>query len=262
VAQSPGGWGVGFYQGGEVLLRRRPLDTADEIELHKLCENLNTDLLVGHVRHPTVGNLRTENTHPFRYRQWLFAQTGTLDKFDGLRDRLLAMQPSFLRPNVRGDTDSELMFYLFLSCLHDLGELDESSVPPPQIRTALQNAHEIVVRLCGEQGTPVPTGDTLLTNGDHLIGLHLSGHMAYRVVNKAEAAQQLLAGDRDSHRLSHLGNAHCTVIASQVTEPPGEWQRLPNQCIATLSRTSAPEVRLLTTPEESPVFERAHAETP
>ena len=37
--------------------------------------------MIGHVRAATVGNLRTENTHPFRYRQWLFAHTGTVDGY-------------------------------------------------------------------------------------------------------------------------------------------------------------------------------------
>ena len=52
--------------------------------------DLRADVLVAHVRTPTVGTLRTENTHPFRFRQWLFAQTGTVPEFAAVRDRLVA----------------------------------------------------------------------------------------------------------------------------------------------------------------------------
>ena len=75
---APLGWGLGFYQGGEVLIRRRPIDERQELDVSGLAADVRADLLIGHVRHATVGALRTENTHPFRYRQWLYAQTGTV----------------------------------------------------------------------------------------------------------------------------------------------------------------------------------------
>ncbi|HEX2673841.1 MAG TPA: class II glutamine amidotransferase, partial [Polyangiaceae bacterium] len=110
TAGDPLGWGLGFYQSGEVLLRRRPIDDRDEIDLVEAAGDIRTDVLIGHVRRASVGGLRTENTHPFRYRMWLFAQTGTIFGFERLRERLLASQPEFLRKNVRGETDSELFF--------------------------------------------------------------------------------------------------------------------------------------------------------
>src|SRR4051812_31979533 len=82
------GWGVGFYQGGEILLKRRPIDDREEIKVIDMTRDIRADTLVAHVRLATVGALRTENTHPFRYRQWLFANTGTVESFSTLRGRL------------------------------------------------------------------------------------------------------------------------------------------------------------------------------
>ncbi len=82
------GWGVGFYQGGEVLMRRRPIDDRPTLDMAKAAGDVRADLLVGHARNATVGTLRTENTHPFRYRQWLFAQSGTLPAFHLVPGRL------------------------------------------------------------------------------------------------------------------------------------------------------------------------------
>lgn len=57
----PLGWGVGFYQSGEVLMRRRPIDDRAEIDVAKNCADVRADVMIGHVRMATVGALRTEN---------------------------------------------------------------------------------------------------------------------------------------------------------------------------------------------------------
>src|SRR5207245_8791387 len=108
------GWGVGFYQGGEVLLRKRPTE-GRPVDFIELTRDLRTDVMIGHVRAGSVGGQRVENTHPFRYRQWLFAHNGTLDRFSAMRPRLLESIPDFLRRNIRGETDSEHVFHLFLA---------------------------------------------------------------------------------------------------------------------------------------------------
>ena len=97
----PLGWGVGFYQGGEVLMRRRPSDDRVELLPHDIAGDIRADMLVGHVRSATVGALRPENTHPFRYGEWLFAQTGTVNAFSEVRARLIESIPEFLRPGIR-----------------------------------------------------------------------------------------------------------------------------------------------------------------
>ncbi len=247
VSGDPLGWGLGFYQFGEPLLRRRPLEERKEIELAKVTESLKTDVLIGHARKPTVGNLRTENTHPFRYRQWLFAQTGTLQGFDGLRDKLMDVQPDFLKPNVRGDTDSEPFFYLFLSYLNDQGHLGNGAVFPQHIQSALRAAIARVDALCDDAGVPHHSGDILVTNGEHMLAVHRSGNMGYRVVNDARDVQHYLEDLEDgsrisTHELSNLESVQCCVIASELEKLPDDWQRAPNQSLLLCSRTDGPTI--------------------
>ena len=44
------GWGIGFYQGGEVLLRRRPVDDRPVVDLSIALSDVRTDVAIGHVR--------------------------------------------------------------------------------------------------------------------------------------------------------------------------------------------------------------------
>src|SRR5271165_6957873 len=148
----PLGWGLGFYQAGEVLMRRRPIDERGEIDVAKLASDVRADLVVGHVRLATVGALRTENTHPFRYRQWVFAVTGTVPEFEQVRERLVSSVPDFLRSGIRGDTDAEVLFHVFLSFLHDAGRLNEGRVEAPLLAEALRSSLAVVDGMTAEVG--------------------------------------------------------------------------------------------------------------
>jgi predicted glutamine amidotransferase len=238
----PMGWGIGFYQAGEVLLRRRPIDERETLDLTPVIEGVRTDVLVGHVRRPTVGGLRTENTHPFRYRQWLFAQTGTIGGFDALRDRLLESQPEFLRRNVRGDTDSELFFYLFLSFLHDAGHLAGDKLAPDHIRSALRASISLVDRLSAEEGHPPNVGDLLVTNGEYLVGLHRGEEqMAYRVLSGRHDVEELLGDDgMQQARIPNVDTTHFSIIASGLARVPEGWKTVANRTFVTMTRGDDP----------------------
>ncbi len=238
----PVGWGVGFYQSGEVLLRRRPIDEREHIDLAEVTESVRTDVLLGHVRHATVGSLRTENTHPFRYRQWLFASTGTVQHFESLRDRLLESQPDFLRRNVRGDTDSELFFYMFLSFLHDAGHVHADHVEAEHIRRALKATISLVDRLSAEEGAEEPnTGDVIVTNGEQIVAVHRDGIMGYRVLKGRHDVEELLGveGMRQA-RIPNVDTTRCAVIASGLSSLPERWTDIDARAIVTLTRNDDP----------------------
>jgi predicted glutamine amidotransferase len=242
----PLGWGVGFYQSGEVLLRRRPVDDRPVIDLVEVTANVRTDVLIGHVRHPSVGDLRTENTHPFRYRQWLFAQTGTIEGFDALKDRLLGSLPEFLKRSVRGDTDSELFFYLFLSFLHDAGQLGDPLASPDAVRAALRATIALVDRLSAEEGHGPNRGDLLVTNGEILIAVHRGATLSYRVWAGRHDIEELL-GDQGvmDARIPNLDTARFCIVATGVDPLPARWTRAPNGSFLALSRTDEPAIEPL-----------------
>ena len=88
-------WGIGFYQSGDVLLKKRPYRNGDPVSWDDIANNVPTDSAIIHLRAATIGNYRAENTHPFRMRQWLFAHTGTINAFDTIRSGLLAAVPDW-----------------------------------------------------------------------------------------------------------------------------------------------------------------------
>lgn len=244
-AGAPLGWGVGFYQSGEILLKRRPLDDRGEVDLAPITKDVRADVLLAHVRNGTIGAPRTENTHPFRFRQWLFAQTGTVETFAALRGRILESLPVFLARDVKGDTDSELIFHLFLSFLHDSGQLDRPSVAPAAARGALSSCLALVDRLCAEQGAAASGLNIVLTCNDYVLALHGGAKMAYRVyAGRSEMDRLLSDGGLHKSRAPDEARGHLTVLASDFEDdllPPG-WTGVQERAIVTLTRTDAPQI--------------------
>ncbi len=245
---APLGWGLGFYQGGEVLMRRRPIDDREELELAKLAADVRADIVVGHVRTATVGALRTENTHPFRYRQWLFAQTGTVSHFDAIRERLLASVPEFLRGNVRGETDSEIVFHVFLSFLHDAGKLENGSIPASAVHEALRSSMAVIEGMAAEVGDGSVKTNLLVSNGEILVAVHKNTKMSYRTFSGKHDAEMILGEDAQLRRRTpDLSLLNFTLLASDFEDEllPPRWKQVPMNAVVTMTRGDTPKVEAL-----------------
>jgi predicted glutamine amidotransferase len=245
------GWGIGFYQGGEVLMRRRPIDDHATVDVAKVAGDVRADVLVGHVRNATVGSLRTENTHPFRYRQWLFAQTGTLPSFEAIRDRLLGSVPEFLRSSIRGESDAEILFYVFLSFLHDAGRLNDGISDPSHVRDALRSCVAVVDGLSAEVGGTPSQVNVVVSNGENIFALHRGAQMGYRLFS-----EMLIGDDLNLRRKTpELEQMHFVLLASDfddewslaASSPTGQsrWKVVPERAIVTLERGKDPHIETI-----------------
>jgi glutamine amidotransferase len=151
-----------------------------------------------------------------------------------------------LRKNVRGETDSELFFYLFLSFLHDAGHLNDAHVAAEHMAGALRASIALVDRLSAEEGHPANSGDILVTNGEELVAVHREGTQAYRVWSGRRDIEELLGEDGvRKARIPSIDSTHFSLIASELESTPVGWHEVAPRSIVTLSRTDAPRVESL-----------------
>lgn len=237
------GWGIGFYQAGEVLLRRRPMDDRPHVNLAKQAEDVRADIIVGHVRAATVGQLSTENTHPFRHGPWLFAMTGTVADFDLVRESLTATIPDFLRPGIRGETDAEVVFYTFLSFLHDAGALQLAVADPGAISQALRSTVALLDGMQAENGRGATEANMLVTNGETVAVLHRRGSMSYRHLTGRADLSPVLGDELQARRKStELSMMRFLLLASDFEREPGAaWVAVPNDVLVTLLPGELPQ---------------------
>jgi len=182
-------WGLGYIQGGDVLLVRTPKSSTTPVDLAGPLVDIATDCAIAQaVRDDGSGFGGTDNTPPFRFRRWLFAQTG-LSQLAGVEDfspRLLEHIPEYLRRNIKGRTPAELIFHVFLSMLHDEGNIDDPNLPTPATRRALAATLRLVTSELEKVGrSEVVMGNVALTNGRSMVVAHLDEPLRLRRLSVA-----------------------------------------------------------------------------
>lgn len=245
---SPPGFGVGFYQNGEVLLKRRPIFDRSEISPADMLKDVRADLLIAHVRLGHADAARTENTNPFRYRQWLFAHTGTLEDHPRLGARMAESIPGFLKRDLRGETGSEIFFHLFLSFLHDAGKLDRPAVDAQSVRSALRACMALSDRLCAEEGLEKCASNILVANPESLLAVQGAAPMGFRFFSRLKDFERLFSpADFGKYRLSDFANAKLCLVASDFEDGrlPPDWIPVQGRAIVTFDRTHEPQIEPL-----------------
>jgi predicted glutamine amidotransferase len=215
TSAQPSGWGIGFYQGGEVLHKKRPLTDPGALDWEQVAQDVRTDCAVFHLRQATVGDFRAENTHPFRMRSWLFAHNGTIERFDAIREPMASQIPDYLQRNVRGGTDSEHFFHVILSFLHDSGQLEQVDGDERAVVSAIRSAVALVDRLSAEVGAKQATLNMVLTNGRRLYALRRGSPMMYVERRGLLGAAEAAAGESDATALRYV-----LVVSDGPAVPP------------------------------------------
>ncbi|HVO21602.1 MAG TPA: class II glutamine amidotransferase [Anaeromyxobacter sp.] len=179
----PDAYGFGHYHAGNVLLSRRPSGAPLPLTLPDLVGRVDSEALVVHARRATIGKAKDENTHPFRFRRWLFAHDGTVEAFDRVRPRLLAELPDFLRRNIAGDTDSEHAFMWLLKELKDAGALDDLDADAPAVGRALARTVRRLEAYSREAGEQRPARLCFVaTNGRVMAATRRGGPLFYALL--------------------------------------------------------------------------------
>src|SRR6185436_6639027 len=106
VAQPPiARWGVGYIQGGEVLLVRTPRASATPVDLYAAVAETPSDCVIAQASADAAfgGPNTNENTPPFRFRRWMFAQEAPAreEVWPALASAIEKL-PDYIKRNIKG----------------------------------------------------------------------------------------------------------------------------------------------------------------
>jgi glutamine amidotransferase len=157
------------------------------------------------------------NCHPFRHGSWLFMHNGYLGGFSQIkRDLVLAIDPS-LYPEIQGQTDTEVLFYLALT----LGLEDD---PPDAVARALG-----IIEASGQQrGIKDPFQGTIATtNGEHLWAFRYSTEGKSRSLFFSRDVRTLRELYPERQILQDLSDDARLILSEPIGDLPGAWQEVP-----------------------------------
>ncbi len=137
-------WGLGYAHLGEVCLRLHPKGDEEGIDFYDEIRSIKADYIVGAALPNADGLKGNANTQPFRFRRWLFAQTGACPKLEAAKESLTDRIPGYLQRNIKGKTSQEFLFHLFLATLHEDGTINNPNLEVDQVRNALSRTLEMV----------------------------------------------------------------------------------------------------------------------
>jgi predicted glutamine amidotransferase len=242
--ENASGWGLGFVQGGDVLLQKRPRAEATEVDFFSLAKDLRADALIGRVGLDDDGRTTAENADPFRFRWWLFGLVGETTGFHQVRERLLQSVPDFLRRNIRGRSPSEHIFHLFLAFLHDGGLLESLSPQPEAVRRALHESVTFVDNLLASAGSPPTRLALVATNGRCLVA-EAHGHSIQFLGIEGIADCPVCRGKShglDDRRIAHEALRAMVVEANGGSTTRPGWSSVPEGGALVVGADRAPKV--------------------
>lgn len=211
--------GIGFYQGDEVLHKKRPVAPHDTVEFEV---DVPTDCALLHLGQPVDGYFRAADVDPFRFHQWSYAQLG------GARGDAAwpaAQLPDFLRRALVGTTAAERCFHTFLQRLQEAGALEH---PSPSPRVVLE-----AIRATVGASEPADAPWALaLTNGAQLYTV-ARGVPLYHL-HRRGAPEPADASANDRARTAQL---HYTLLVAGCDgAPPSPYTAVPDGAVAVVER--------------------------
>lgn len=168
--EHPDGWGVSYYVGGAPHIIKSAGAAVDDRLFHRISGIVTSQTVLAHVRKATQGVVSPLNCHPFQYGRWVMAHNGDIPDFGDVREALRREVAPLFRRFLLGDTDSEVIFHLFLSNLAAEADLERKGTPIGLIARALRRTTDTVHRVCGDRGDDKrPLLTIVLTDGEVMV---------------------------------------------------------------------------------------------
>ncbi len=221
------GFGVGWYDARPVPGVFRSIEPAwNDQNLRELAGHVSSHLFFAHIRAAIGSTVQQSNCHPFRHGRWLWMHNGFIDGFAAVkRDLVLAVdEPLFAE--IRGGTDTEILFYLALS----FGLEDD---PPGAVARAIG-----FVEARGRQhGVEHPFQGTIATSdGESLWAFRYSSVGKSRSLFFTRDVRLLRQQYPDREILREVSDDTRLVVSEPIGDLPGAWIEMPEAHYGVVSR--------------------------
>jgi hypothetical protein len=233
--------GIGAWQEGQVVQRTFGAGVAAD----GLWEAPESEIVLLGARALGVGQDVETAAQPFRFRNWLFAAAGELERASAVRERVWNELPEFLQGAVKGPTWEEAAFVRFLAELRAAGRMEDPNLDATTAANAMASCAKGLEQVSAAVGvTARPKFAFVASNGRLVVAARRGGQpLSYLLLEgRAECARHGLAADaRDGESLVRDHRRRRSVVVSSA---PGEgWVALPETATLAIDRKLTITVR-------------------
>lgn len=208
------GIGVGWYgRNNEPGFYHSVLPAWNDKNLKELAYHIESPLYLAHIRHSTGTPVQTTNCHPFHYANWMMVHNGLIRGFEAIRRELtVAIDPHYF-PYMRGNTDSEMIFFLALT----FGLQKDP-------KTAVEKAIGLVEHHAKAVGTEHPIQMTLgFADSQKLYGFRYSSEGDSRTLFYTESVETIKKLYPDLKAAQEIRPHARAVVSEPVADLEGIW---------------------------------------
>ncbi len=221
------GFGIGWYDNMPTPGVFRSIEPAwNDQNLRELAGHIHSGHFFAHIRAAIGSAVQQTNCHPFRHGRWLFMHNGFVAELATVkRDLVLAVDAS-LYPEISGQADTELLFYLALT----FGLEDD---PPEAVARAIG-----LVEAVGERhGVRYPfQGTVATTDGDRMWVFRYSSEGKSRSLFFTKHLPTLRDLYPERRILQELDDDSRLVVSEPIGDLPGAWNEVPESSYGVVGR--------------------------
>ncbi len=227
-AAHPHGWGVAYYASGAPHVVKGTEAAANDLLFHRVSGVVTSQTVLAHIRNATQGDIHTLNCHPFQYGRWTLAHNGDIPGFPEVRDTLRERVAPKLRRFLLGDTDSELLFHLFLTHLASRADLARRGTPLPMVIDALRAMVDEARAVSAGAGLDDPLLTFIVTDGELMVG-HMGGKPLHWSTHKERCPEREVCPffAPECEAPSRSGHVNHLLLASEPLQGDNVWTPLP-----------------------------------
>jgi glutamine amidotransferase len=222
------GFGIGWYDEFELPGLYKHIQPAwNDPNLRDLSSHVISPMFLAHVRAATgTSGIQQSNCHPFRFGRWLFMHNGLIRWFPKLRrDLMMAVSQEYFS-EIKGTTDSEVMFYLALTF---------------GLQTDVQRGLERMVGFIEQagfgQGVQYPVQMTLgLADGHRLYAVRYSTEHDSKSLyhSRSIAALRELAPPELQDTVNQYSEDARAIVSEPLTHLPEPWKQIRESTFLTI----------------------------
>lgn len=223
------GFGIGWYakeHHEEPVVFVSVYPAWNNRNLRSLAPKVFAQSIVAHVRAASVGDVSESNCHPFQFRNLLMMHNGGVEDFSKIKRRIRENLPDELYLWVKGQTDSEHLFALFLK--HLLANNQELNADT--IANALQlMVNDLKVFISDAEITEEAYLNMLVTDGDRMVGMrYVSNPKVEPLTLYVSQGKKYECNNGVCQMIEAAGeNKSVIIVSEKLTDIAEDWTPVP-----------------------------------
>ncbi|ELR70457.1 hypothetical protein C900_03711 [Fulvivirga imtechensis AK7] len=213
--------------------------------LRYLSSLIQSDCLVAHVRAASVGDVSESNCHPFHYSNYLMAHNGGVEEFEKIKRPLKQLLSDDKYLWIKGQTDSEHLFALFLEYLEVKGTVYTAD----DVADAFEQMIDTLKKLMNDRGITEPAYlNMVFIDGERMVGLRYATDENVKPLTLYYSeGSKYICEEGACYMVPANGSDKSVMIVSEkLTDIAEDWRMIPDNHMVLVYKDLTVKLRKVT----------------